>query len=70
MTFGGKLRHVRLLRGLTQAELAEKIDTSNVTISLYERGLRDPSFANLRRLAISLNVTADYLLGIEKETQL
>ena len=69
MTFGEKLRHVRRMRGLTQAELAEKTDTSNVTISLYERGLRDPSFANLRRLAKSLNVTADYLLGIEKETK-
>ena len=37
---------------------------SNVTISYYESGRCQPPFANLRRLAISLNISSDYLLGL------
>ena len=62
MTFGEKLRHARLMQGLTQTALAEKTGLSNVTMSHYENGRREPSSANLRRLAKGLNITSDYLL--------
>jgi len=54
--FGAKLRKVRLSRGWTQEELAEKADVSLNFLNLIERGQRAPSFDNLERLAKVLRV--------------
>ena len=64
MTFGEKLRHVRLLRELNQTELAAKTGLLPSAIGHFEKGRRKPSFENLRRLAKALNITSDYLLGL------
>ncbi len=64
--FAERLRDAReRLRGLTQAQLAEKTGLPSTSISHFENpeGTRKPSFDNLRRLAIALEVTTDYLLG-------
>lgn len=44
------LRDARLAAGLTQASLAARADTSQATLSAYERGRKDPSAATLERL--------------------
>lgn len=54
--FGAKLRKVRLSRGWTQEQLAEKADVSLNFLNLIERGQRAPSFDNLERLAKVLRV--------------
>jgi transcriptional regulator with XRE-family HTH domain len=54
--FGAKLRKIRLSRGWTQEELAEKADISLNFLNLIERGQRAPSFDNLERLAKVLRV--------------
>jgi transcriptional regulator with XRE-family HTH domain len=64
--FAERLRDSReRLRGLTQAQLAEKTGLPSTSISHFENpeGTRKPSFDNLRRLANALEVTTDYLLG-------
>lgn len=64
--FAERLRDAReRLRGLTQAQLAEKTGLPSTSISHFENpeGTRKPSFDNLRRLANALQVTTDYLLG-------
>lgn len=64
--FAERLREAReKLRGLTQAQLAEKAGLPTTSISHFENpeGTRKPSFDNLRRLANALEVTTDYLLG-------
>ena len=64
--FAERLRDAReRLRGLTQAQLAEKTGLPSTSISHFENpeGTRKPSFDNLRRLANALEVTTDYLLG-------
>lgn len=64
--FAERLRDAReRLRGLTQTQLAEKAGLPATSISHFENpeGTRKPSFDNLRRLANSLEVTTDYLLG-------
>lgn len=64
--FAERLRDAReRLRGLTQAQLAEKSGLPSTSISHFENpeGTRKPSFDNLRRLANALEVTTDYLLG-------
>lgn len=64
--FGNRLRKLRKDRKLTQQQLAELIGVKNSVISFYEVGERIPSPDILRKLAIALHVTADYLLGIER----
>lgn len=64
--FGERLRQLRKERNLTQQQLAELIGVKNGVISFYELGDRTPSPAVLRKLALALHVTSDYLLGIER----
>lgn len=68
--FGLRLRQLRKDRKLTQQQLADLIGVKNSVISFYEVGERTPSPDVLRKLALALHVTADYLLGIEREATL
>jgi len=61
--FSKRLRAVRELRGLSQAELAARAKLQPAAISHFEAGARRPSFDNLKRLASALQATTDYLLG-------
>lgn len=60
---GEELRRARLARGLTQADLAERLDTDPETISRFERGSSLPSLTRLLDLAETLGVTVASLLG-------
>ena len=53
---GARVYELREKAGLTQAQLAEKSNVSNDTISRIERGIRSPSFEVLERLAKALDV--------------
>jgi transcriptional regulator with XRE-family HTH domain len=62
--FGIRLKQVRDLRGLTQAELAEKAGLTAVQISHFETGVKPSASAiTLVKLADALSVSIDYLLG-------
>jgi len=69
-TFPKRLKEVREMRGLNQAELAKKAGLQSTAISHFETGGRAPSFDNLRRLADALNVATDYLIGRSDELKL
>jgi len=53
----------RDLRGLTQAQLAEKVGTNKVYVSQLERGERQGSLSLLRKLADALRVDVTDLAG-------
>src|SRR5438094_7633999 len=59
-TIGQRLRRLRLERGFSQRDLAEK-GVSYAYISRIEAGARRPSVKALRMLARKLGVSADYL---------
>jgi transcriptional regulator with XRE-family HTH domain len=61
--FKERLKTARELRALNQTQLAIKAGLPPSSVSHFEAGDRKPSFDNLKRLAIALNVTTDYLLG-------
>ncbi|MEA2344706.1 MAG: Helix-turn-helix domain, partial [Thermoanaerobaculia bacterium] len=52
--FGERLREVRLAKGLTQGELADRCGTSIAAISHIERGTKVPTLTTLVRLADAL----------------
>jgi transcriptional regulator with XRE-family HTH domain len=59
---GIRLRHVRKLRGLNQAELAKKAGVSQASVSELETGeSRSPWGTNLVRLAQTLKVSPEWL---------
>lgn len=62
-----RLRAARDALGLTQQQVGDSAGgMSNVTVSHYERGHKQPGLENLVRLAQSLQVSCDYLLkGVE-----
>jgi Zn-dependent peptidase ImmA (M78 family)/DNA-binding XRE family transcriptional regulator len=57
-----RLTQVRNARGLTAVSLADMIDVSQSTISLYEKGTQKPRQEILDRLARVLNVPPSYFL--------
>ena len=59
---GKRIRSRRISLGMTQMELAEKIDISNNHISSIERGIERPGLDLFIRICDVLNVTPDYLL--------
>ena len=61
--FPKRLKTARAMRQWNQNELAERATLPASSIAHFEIGSRKPSFNNLRRLSIALNVTTDYLLG-------
>lgn len=63
MKFSQTLRELRKARKLTQDGLARILKTSPSTISMYERGEREPSFDALNAIADFFCVSTDYLLG-------
>lgn len=53
---GMRIRAIRKLRGLTQEELAERIERSVEAVSNLERGKSLPGFETLKRLSRFLDV--------------
>jgi transcriptional regulator with XRE-family HTH domain len=59
---GRRIKRERLKRGITQEQLAEKVDISVNFMSLIENG-RNMSVETLANIAVALGVTVDYLLS-------
>jgi XRE family transcriptional regulator, fatty acid utilization regulator len=60
--FGQRLRHVRRARGLTLAELGQKVGRAPSVLSLLENGRREPKLSLIEALAAALAVSADELM--------
>ena len=67
MTLATKLVSLRKQKGLTQMELAEKLNVSRQAISRWEVGAAVPSTDNLKILGDLYEVPVDYLLNEEIE---
>ena len=65
VNFGDKLRNLRKEAGMTQSELAKRLNITKSVVSYYELQERTPSPDVLIQLANIFHVTADYLLDIE-----
>ena len=61
---GERLKQLRLERNLRLKDVAAAVGVTLNAISMYEAGLREPSYDILKKLCILLEVTADYLIGL------
>lgn len=60
MILGDKLKMLRKERGLTQAQVADKIGQERSTVACYEANTRKPAVDVLEKLAHLYGVTLDY----------
>lgn len=65
-SFFERLKQLRTEAGLTQEDLAKKLNLSPSTISLYESNTREPNISTLIGVANYFGVSTDYLLGISE----
>lgn len=64
---GARLKEARTHRGLTQGELAERLQVTTMAVSFWERGERSISLEMLIRAAKVLDVRAADLIGPQDE---
>lgn len=65
-TFGERLKEIRISKNITQKQLATMVGSSERGIQRYESGERKPNFDAIISLCKALEISADYLLGLEK----
>ena len=68
MSVNEKIKYYRVLRGLSQVQLANLSDISVTNIRKYENGTRNPKTEQLQKITKGLNINLFVLLGIEIET--
>ncbi|MBR3762229.1 MAG: helix-turn-helix transcriptional regulator [Lachnospiraceae bacterium] len=61
--FANVFKNLRIKSGLTQQEMASRLNISRSSIGMYESGEREPSFEILEAIADYFNVDMNYLLG-------
>lgn len=70
MKLNENIKKYRKINGLTQSELAKKLNVTTRTIQNYESGNREPSFDMLMRIAVNLNVNVESLVDYEEYKKL
>ncbi len=60
--FGEKVREERLKRGLSQEELAAKAGVHRTYIGMIERGEKNITLLNIKKVAKALDLSIDKLL--------
>lgn len=60
---GDNIRKVRMKRGLTQAQLADRVNVSEKTVSSWEVNRTEPSMSYIERIADVLTCQKSELLG-------
>ena len=69
MNFGERLKNMRMDRKLTQAELADAVGVSVVTVRYWESNTKKPAMDALVSVSKVLRVSTDTLLGLSVTAQ-
>lgn len=64
MDYAQKIRDLREDKDLTQAQIAQLLNTSKNQIGKYERGEQEMPVKHIITLAKFYNVSTDYILGM------
>ena len=65
--FKDRLREARKSARFSQEELSKRLNISQSTVGNWESGIRQPDFDTVSNLALILDVSSDYLLGISSK---
>lgn len=64
--FGKRLRYFRVIREMSQEQLAERAGISVDFVSLVERGINAPSFETLEAISTALQVEVSEMFIFDK----
>ena len=67
-TFGMMIASLRKEKGMTQQELAEKMNVTDKAVSKWERDLSFPDINTLPKLAEIFEISVDALMQVETKT--
>ena len=62
-----KIKELREQAGLSQSQLAKKLDVTRSSVNAWEMGLSTPTTQYIFALAKLFHVSSDYILGIEAD---
>ncbi|NRO04104.1 helix-turn-helix domain-containing protein [Lactobacillus helveticus] len=68
MALSDRIKDARKNKHYTQKQLAELMNVKSTTISGWELGRNEPSIDSLKKLAQKLDVSFDYLAGIDEQS--
>ena len=60
---GPRIAALRKAAGMSQAELAQKLDVSTSAVGMYEQGRREPRVDLVTRMAEIFGVSTDFLIN-------
>ena len=63
-SFADRLNYVMLVKNITNVQLADETYCATSTIAGYRTGARVPNAIMIKEICRSLDVSADYLLGL------
>ena len=65
-----KIKDLRKKSGLTQAQLADKLEISASAVGMYEQGRREPDSQTLSKICRILDASGDYVLDLDKTAKI
>ena len=68
-TFSDIIVELRKEKGLTQQEIAKKLNITDKAVSKWERGLSYPDITSISKLAKTLDVESSYLIDLCKKEE-
>ena len=63
MNIGDRIKEQRLLKGLTQKQLAEKLNVKQTAVSYWESGKREPDLDTIKKICAVLGITYMVIIG-------
>ena len=64
-----RLKELRKIKKMSQAEFASKIGMQQQQYSRYETGEREPQLKHIRRICEEFEISADWLLGYKEKQE-
>jgi transcriptional regulator with XRE-family HTH domain len=61
-----RIKNSRTQKGLTQVQVAKRLNVTKSAVNLWETNGSTPSLINIIKLSQMLNVSTDYLLGVRE----
>ncbi|WMV74564.1 helix-turn-helix transcriptional regulator [Xenorhabdus griffiniae] len=69
MSFSARFLQLRKQNSLTQPQMADRVGIHLTQVRRYESGEAQPSLDILKRIAVTFNVSADWLIFEEEERE-
>ena len=65
-----RIKQLRISQGMTQSDLAKKLNITRSSVNAWEMGISTPSTSYLVELSLLFHVSTDYLLGLDGNASL